>query len=761
MRCIITKFIRRRYIKDSERKELLQQALTFCSQAFKDILKQHSTDKRNDTELLALIVEIYKAHKKCLKNISQKETVFSALMVDTYKVYIQGKVAQLPENVSIMDLAVKLCQHEINSKNRLEKQGTKLQRLDESNLSLVSMNNSKSLLNVSTGSVNTSQIIPGIPNSALIQKPSTTTASTTPSSSSSSSAHIPGLSRPRGRPPGSKNVNSGASASERAMAAAMSGSTTTTSSKNLLHGMDSGAISAMMALYSNPNALMSSLTQFTDPASLQAFLTEYYKLANLSGMSSLLTGLPMTPPVKPPKQPASKTQASKQQTPQQSYMGSNNISSSSSSFPSATITTTSQSQAKLPQLDIQSMFTSSTPATQTKSTPTYGSVNPTATTIISVGSGELTITPSTSHTSNAGSKSSGAYSQQQSQIPGTSLLKNMQQQHSQPAAKSHRRSHDGKESKKQKHRQQQMHQLTAQYPFPDKPGISVTAVNKPPNLPLDLPKSLSITPSPLDYNKPKSSPSPSPFVSMQVEKPPKPPKQKKQKTQHWPKPSATDLSDYSQQMAMFTQYNEIMNSTKNTGYLSQFEQFLSYPSLSTASGSGKSKNKTQQSPHRQSPLTNLPSGLTIGAVPSMDSSTTKSKKGSISVKQLPMQQSSKSDKSAAKHSSKSSTKLPMFSMADMNPITSSMLNPFAMTQPTAAHSSSTKKSIFPGMSIPTSIPSPTSSMSYQTRFVFKDTTISFSSLMMIFSLNNTANFFDLQSNENTAAEISRTSASFE
>lgn len=623
-------------------------------------------------------------------------------MVDTYKVYIQGKVAQLPENVSIMDLAVKLCQHEINSKNRLEKQGAKQQRLDESNTSLGSINNSKSMLNISAGSANTSTIIPGIPNTALIQN--STTPSTT--STSTTQTYIPGLSRPRGRPPGSKNVNSSYPVSERASATSLPNLTSLSHGKNLLHGMDGGAISAMMALYSNPSALMSSLTQFTDPASLKAFLAEYLKLANLRGMSSLLAGLPM-PAAKPStsKQSTSKSQSSKSQSPQTSVAINSN-----SSYSSAAPSLVASSQSKLPQLDIQSFFSSSSSvSTMTKSATTFSGGKPTATTIISVGSGELTITPSTSHM--PGAKTSSAYSQQHR--PDATLLKKMQQQEwpSKSTQKPHKRHSEGKESKKQKHhhRQEQTQQPIPTNLFADMPGISVTSVSKPINLPLDLPKSLSITPSPVGYNAPKPNQSSKPFVTMQAEKAMKPPKPKKQKTESWPKlvnastlpvPGSIDIPDFNQQLAMFTQYNEILKSTKNKSYMSQFEQFLTYPTIPGQGQKPKSKHPHQPH-HRHSPLQNLPQGLTINTsgndASATASTSNQSKKGAISAKPMSMQQP---------HKEKDSSKLTgKYSIPDMNPITSTMLNPFAMHQPTAAHSSSSKKSILPGMSIPMSISS--------------------------------------------------------
>lgn len=106
--------------------------MSFCAQSFKDLMKQYSGEKQDDGELLTLIVEVYKAHKKCIKNVAQKESPFSGVLVDTYKAYIQGKIDFLPDNINYIDLATKLCNYEINAKKNAEKQpGAKRYSLDE------------------------------------------------------------------------------------------------------------------------------------------------------------------------------------------------------------------------------------------------------------------------------------------------------------------------------------------------------------------------------------------------------------------------------------------------------------------------------------------------------------------------------------------------------------------------------------------------------------------------------------------------------
>uniref|UniRef100_A0A0A1X5G6 Calcineurin-binding protein cabin-1 n=1 Tax=Zeugodacus cucurbitae TaxID=28588 RepID=A0A0A1X5G6_ZEUCU len=110
----------KRYIKDCERVKLSQQALTYCAQIMRDILKQNM-ENRNDVETLNLLIDIYKVHKKCLKYMNQKESLFTDLMVDVYKFYIQNKVDNVPENLNFLDLAIKLCLHEIATRRNQEK----------------------------------------------------------------------------------------------------------------------------------------------------------------------------------------------------------------------------------------------------------------------------------------------------------------------------------------------------------------------------------------------------------------------------------------------------------------------------------------------------------------------------------------------------------------------------------------------------------------------------------------------------------------
>lgn len=208
----------RKYIKDSECKELLQQSLTCCCTSFRNILKRHSSEKRNDNELINLMLEVFKMYRKCMKQIPGKENVFIPVLIDVYKAYIEDKVRKLPDHFNLQDLATKFCNQEINRRKTIEKTGqiTGPINLPGIPISLLEFPNSapaKSNMNLG---------LPNLPRSTTISVgPSTpttegmsNTAFAGPSKSqnvgkvSSGSTSNPGQSKPRGRPVGSKNITS-------------------------------------------------------------------------------------------------------------------------------------------------------------------------------------------------------------------------------------------------------------------------------------------------------------------------------------------------------------------------------------------------------------------------------------------------------------------------------------------------------------------------------------------------------------------------
>ncbi|XP_035900937.1 uncharacterized protein LOC118507065 [Anopheles stephensi] len=111
----------KKYLNDYERKELVQQAILYCVQVYRSLLKKY-TDGRNDAELLSLMVDMYKAYRKIIKHMQAKESMFATVLVDAYRVFVSDKVPKLPDNISVLDLAVKLCTYEMNYRKTQEKQ---------------------------------------------------------------------------------------------------------------------------------------------------------------------------------------------------------------------------------------------------------------------------------------------------------------------------------------------------------------------------------------------------------------------------------------------------------------------------------------------------------------------------------------------------------------------------------------------------------------------------------------------------------------
>lgn len=289
----------RRYIKDSERKDLLDNAMTFCVQAFKDLLKKHGIDQRNDNEILTLLVEIFKAHKK-LKNVSQKESPFSNVLVDTYKLYADGKV-WLQENFNYLDSANKFCVCLMNGMKNQEKQqqltGVR-QTLEE--LGIKNLGSSLSKINtsfpttVTTGNQTpTGGKSPAVTTKAIISTPIvsvntpvsviTTIANSTPITSTTSTTTVTpvmSMSRPRGRPPGSKNaatkttsdLSKNAAMQQKLMASILQPFAGSLSNLELITSqLDPSVKVTVLALLAEPQ-FMKTLAMFPDPTSRNTLL---------------------------------------------------------------------------------------------------------------------------------------------------------------------------------------------------------------------------------------------------------------------------------------------------------------------------------------------------------------------------------------------------------------------------------------------------------------------------------------------------------
>lgn len=469
----------RRYIKEDERKELFQQAISFCIQSFKNeisAIRDCAVDKRDDKSHLSLMIDIFKAHQKAIKHLQQKENMFATLLVDGYKVYVEGKLERLPDNVIVLDAAIKLCQCEIVIRKTNDKPG--VEPINESSF-LNSLKMFPSLANLSSG--NTANTVPAsattvsastttvsastttVPASTIVPvrklsdddvtivetTATTTTSSTTsistltvPSTSSSTIATLASSSqRPRGRPPGTPGSKN-----------SLSKSLPWTQPK-----MNPATLAAMLGIYGSP----SLATQYSNPADVSALLEEYYKLQASISPTSLLSAM-------------------------------DNIGATSMYASQQKPFTATTTASKPPKIDAKKSIATSS---------TVGLNQPTST-VISVGSGQLTITPS-SYASSKISKSfrphekpltgdSGADFDIESVIPKSELLTNKMFS--------------------------EMSKTKSSGPFPH--------ISKNVTIPKDLPKSLTITPAPparfSSGNYVKRKDSENPHVTMHPE--PKKPK---------------------------------------------------------------------------------------------------------------------------------------------------------------------------------------------------------------------------------------------
>lgn len=113
----------KKYLNDADKKELFHQAVTCCVQAFKNKLREIPTENSEDRsrELLSLMLDIFKTHRKTQKILQQKDqSLFSGVLVEVYKEYVKDRMG-LPDNANMTDLAFKLCQQELNYRKNLEK----------------------------------------------------------------------------------------------------------------------------------------------------------------------------------------------------------------------------------------------------------------------------------------------------------------------------------------------------------------------------------------------------------------------------------------------------------------------------------------------------------------------------------------------------------------------------------------------------------------------------------------------------------------
>lgn len=197
--------------------------------------------------------------------------MFVSLLADGYKVYVEGKLERLPDSLVVFDAAVKLCQCEIVLRKNNDKPGAE-PATESAFLNSLKMFPSLSQKSSSASAasstvtkpeeVSTTTIITTTSTaktmSTPITSPSTFAIPTVTASTASMSAVNSASSRPRGRPPGSKN--------------ALSKSLDWNQPK-----MDPTTMLAMLGIYSNPSI----------PAQAN-FLEDYFKVqASMSSNSSL------------------------------------------------------------------------------------------------------------------------------------------------------------------------------------------------------------------------------------------------------------------------------------------------------------------------------------------------------------------------------------------------------------------------------------------------------------------------------------------
>lgn len=591
-------FFHRRYIKDSERKELLEHAMTFCVQAFKDLLKKHGVDQRNDNEILTLLIEIYKAHKK-LKNVSQKESPFSGVLVDAYKTYAEGKV-WLQENVNYLDSANKFCvclMNGMKNQEKLQQQTGVRQTLEE--LGLKNLGSSLSKANtsfpgtVATGNqtpINTGGKSPAVSAKVITSTPVsistptttiTTMASSTPITSTTNTTTItPVPARPRGRPPGSKNttpkatsdVSKNAVMQQKLMASILQPFAGSLSNLELITSqLDPSVKVTVLALLAEPQ-FMTTLARFPDPTSRNTLLREYFTYSNAPNVQQLIDGFNLVfnylaSALQP--QTSLANMMPSQMKPPKTEKTPNVPKSSAASmsiFPTA--------NKPHPSLTTSPSKTSVSPSISATITPIPSSqslLKSGASTVISVGSGQLTITPSISITPNLTKPTSVL-----PQMPAPSF--NVQK----PTQPKVRRSTGDKPTKASQKAQRLSQGSNV---FPDLTPIAVE----------NLPKSLSIIPSSGSFVSTKSSPISSINVGLLANKPAKAPKLSKKKSLDGnknvaqskkmaattpPAAQATGIDSNLLKKSLTpqqiqSQLNPLMNQMGQYNFLSHYQQFLS------------------------------------------------------------------------------------------------------------------------------------------------------------------------------------------
>lgn len=78
------------YIRDAERKQLSDQAMSLCVQSLKSQIKNMNT--LSHSAMQKLLLDIFKAYQRVQKHIVAKESTFAAMLTDVYKNIVQENV---------------------------------------------------------------------------------------------------------------------------------------------------------------------------------------------------------------------------------------------------------------------------------------------------------------------------------------------------------------------------------------------------------------------------------------------------------------------------------------------------------------------------------------------------------------------------------------------------------------------------------------------------------------------------------------------
>lgn len=81
------------YIRDKERRQLSEQAMSLCVQSLKAQMKNVNTNSQ--TALKKLLLEIFKSYQRVQKHIQIKENTFASMLTDVYKLLVPEKVCLL------------------------------------------------------------------------------------------------------------------------------------------------------------------------------------------------------------------------------------------------------------------------------------------------------------------------------------------------------------------------------------------------------------------------------------------------------------------------------------------------------------------------------------------------------------------------------------------------------------------------------------------------------------------------------------------